>query len=87
MKAFEVRTPDGRLIRHLSATIDSLKSRLAPNYVITGEAFGFDVNGQGGYVVQLGGKSLLAVLLEAHGDELRAWLRVEQQHQLTSSPP
>jgi hypothetical protein len=75
MKAFEVRTPDGRLIRHLGVTIEALRASLAPNYAVTGEVFGGDVEGRGGYVVPLGGKSLLAVLLEAHGEELKTWLR------------
>jgi hypothetical protein len=74
MKTFEVRTPDGRSIRHLDHTIDALKARLSPGYIVMGEAFGADHNGQGGYIVPLGGKSLLAVLLESHGDELRRWL-------------
>ena len=75
MKTFEVRTPDGRSIRHLAQTRDELTARLSPGYVIMGEGFGCDHNGQGGYVVPIGGKSLLAVLLESHGDELKAWLR------------
>lgn len=75
MKTFEVRTPDGRSIRHLSETIDALKAKLALNYVVVGEGFGCDANGQGGYVVPIGGKSLMAVLLDSHGDELKEWLR------------
>lgn len=75
MKTFEVRSPDGRLIRHMDRAFNLLKARLSPGYVIMGEAFGADHNGQGGYVVPIGGKSLMAVLLESHGDELRAWLR------------
>jgi hypothetical protein len=74
MKTFEVRTPDGRSIRHQAETMDQLNLRLSPGYIIMGEAFGADHNGQGGYVVPIGGKSLLAVLLESHGDELRGWL-------------
>ena len=74
MKTFEVRTPDGRSIRHLAETVDVLKARLSPGYLVTGEGFGCDHNGQGGYVVPLGGKSLMAVLLESHSDELKAWL-------------
>jgi hypothetical protein len=74
MKTFEVRTPDGRSIRHQAGTVDELKARLSPGYIIFGEGFGCDHNGQGGYVVPIGGKSLMAVLLESHGDELRGWL-------------
>jgi hypothetical protein len=75
LKTFEVRTPDGRSIRRRASDVEALRASLVPGYVVAGEVFGANIQDDaGGYVVPIGGKSLLAVLLESHGDELRGWL-------------
>jgi ribulose bisphosphate carboxylase small subunit len=75
MKVFEVRTPDGRVVRHEAESAEQLKGELQPGYAIAAEVYGADDQRQGGWSVPVGGKSLMALLLEHHGDELRAWLR------------
>jgi hypothetical protein len=74
MRVFEVFTPDGRKVRHLSETREGLAARLEAGYAIGAEVYGADEHGAGGYATATNGKSLMAVLLEAHGDELLAWL-------------
>lgn len=81
MKVFEVRGRAGSTTRHLAETADSLKAGLLPGYEITAEVFGASINepdeypvAVGGYVIPIGGPSLMAILLKHHGDELRAWL-------------
>ena len=74
MKMFDVEAPDGRIVRLPAESIEALKPQLAAGYTIVAEAFGVRKDGAGGYSIPLGGKSLLAILLEAHGDELLAFL-------------
>jgi hypothetical protein len=74
MKTFDVEAPDGRIVRLQAESIDTLKPQIAAGYTIVAEAFGARKDGTGGYSIPLGGKSLLAILLEAHGDDLLAWL-------------
>jgi hypothetical protein len=49
---------------------------LLPNYTITAEVFGASGDGQGGFAASIGpgAKSIMASLLESHGDELVAFL-------------
>lgn len=76
MSLFEIKAPDGRLLRQEHASLDALKASLVTGYEVSGRVFGADANGQGGLVEKIGGPSLMAMLLEAHGDELVAWLKV-----------
>ena len=75
MKVFEITTPDGRKVRHSAESLDAAKAKLLPGYSVSGEVLGADVNMDGGYVLPIGGKSLLAELLERHGDEMGEWLK------------
>ena len=74
MKFFEVKAPDGRLIRHPHASLEAARKAVIAGYEITGEVLGADANGMGGFLDPIGGPSLMAVLLEKHGGELRRWL-------------
>jgi len=76
VKWFEVRTPDGRLVRHRAVSLDALRKSLLPNYVCVAEVFGASDQGLGGFAVSIspGAKSTMSGLLAAHGDELLAWL-------------
>lgn len=75
-RLFEVTTPDGRIVRHRHASAGALRAALLPGYVVRGEVFGADVDGNGGLVDASGSgtPSLMAQLLAAHGGELEAWL-------------
>ena len=76
MKVFEVSTPDGRRLRHQHESLEAAQKAMLPGYAVTGEVFGADLlDNRGGYVRPIGGKSLLAVLIEHHADELLTWLR------------
>jgi len=75
MKMFDVEAPDGRIVRLPAESIEALKPQLAAGYTIVAEAFGVRKDGAGGYSIPLGGKSLLAILIEAHGDDLLAFLK------------
>ena len=64
MKMFDVEAPDGRIVRLPAESIEALKPQLAAGYTIVAEAFGVRKDGAGGYSIPLGGKSLLAILLQ-----------------------
>jgi hypothetical protein len=68
---FEVRTPDGRVVRHRAASLDALQG-----YTVTAEVFGASAIGFGGVAAQIGSDvtSIMAGLLAAHGKELETWL-------------
>jgi hypothetical protein len=72
---FEVIAPDGRVIRHQGETSDEVAARLTRGYEVYAEVFGAGADLKGGYSVRLGGPSLMAIILERHGDELMVWLR------------
>jgi hypothetical protein len=74
----ELRAPDGRLPRIKAESIDEVKAQLQPGYEIIGRVFGVDGASNGGFVARQGEPSLMAQLLEAHGDELLAWLGSHQ---------
>jgi hypothetical protein len=73
---FEVRTPDGRVIRHRAASLDALQGALLKGYTVTAEVFGASAIGFGGVAAQIGSDvpSIMAGLLAAHGKELETWL-------------
>ncbi len=75
-KWFEVRTPDGRVIRHRAASLDALQGALLKGYTVTAEVFGASAIGFGGVAAQIGSDvpSIMAGLLAAHGKELETWL-------------
>jgi hypothetical protein len=49
---FEVRTPDGRVIRHRAASLDALQGALLKGYTVTAEVFGASAIGFGGVAAQ-----------------------------------
>jgi hypothetical protein len=75
VKVFEVRTPDRRSIRHSALSLAALKAALQPGYEPVAEVYGADAEMKNGWSVPFGGQTLMGALLEAHGDEMKAWLR------------
>jgi hypothetical protein len=75
MKWFEIKAPDGRLLRQEHASLEALKVSLVSGYEVVGVVFGASVDGKGGLVEPIGGPSLMRTLLDAHGDELLAWFK------------
>lgn len=75
MKLFEIKAPDGRILRQEHASLELLKPSLMAGYEVTGVVFGAASDGTGGLVEKIGGPTLMSILLEAHGDELAAWLK------------
>lgn len=76
MKLFEIRTPDGRHIRHQHESIEAARKALQSGYEVTGEVIGAHGDHYGGLVQPIGdgAKSIFAALLEHSGEELAAWL-------------
>jgi hypothetical protein len=70
VKLFEIKAPDGRILRQHHAE----KPVLTAGYEVTGIVFGAASDGTGGLVEKIGGPSLMAILIEAHGAELMAYL-------------
>lgn len=70
MKLYEIKAPDGRILRQHHAD----KPVLTAGYEVTGIVFGAASDGTGGLVEKIGGPSLMQILLDAHGDELIAYL-------------
>jgi hypothetical protein len=66
----EVRAPDGRLIRQFHKSVDAARAALQAGYEVTGEVIGSGVVSP----VGPGTRSFMRALLDAHGDELEAWL-------------
>jgi hypothetical protein len=75
-RLFLVKTPNGGQIRHRAASIEALRSKLIPGYAVHGEIFGANDAGAGGVVaaIEPTGPSIMAGLLQAHGDELIGFL-------------
>jgi hypothetical protein len=66
----EIRSPDGRVIRQFHKSVDAARKALQPGYEVTGEVIGSGVVSP----VGPGARSFMRALLDAHGDELEAWL-------------
>lgn len=88
MRIFEVKAPDGRVIRHAAESKAAIEAKLSAGYELVAEIFGHGhtVHGEGGVADALRGPvmpdgekapSLLTSLLHHHGDELRAWVAKE----------
>ena len=75
MPWIEISAPGERRIRMHHASVDELKSKLEPGYSIVGTVSLCNDKGEGGFVSPLNGPSLMGALLEAHGEELLAWLK------------
>jgi hypothetical protein len=76
-RLFLVNTPHHlHQVRHKACSIEALRSRLLPGYTIQGEIFGANDAGEGGVVaaIEPTGPSIMAGLLQAHGDELIKFL-------------
>jgi hypothetical protein len=75
MKLFEIRTPDGRTMRQQHPSLEQVQGSLLAGYQVTGTVIGAASDNSGGWVDPIEGPSIMAQLLEAHGDELCEWLR------------
>ena len=75
MKLFEIRAPDGRLMRQRHESLAEVQASLLPGYQVTGTIIGASSANSGGWVDPIDGPSIMAQLLDAHGEELVAWLR------------
>jgi hypothetical protein len=73
-KLFECICPDGRKVRHRGASQEDVQRRLQPGYSVTGQIFGANADGTGGFVSSPGAPSMLKALLDSQGDELIAFL-------------
>jgi hypothetical protein len=70
----EMRRPDGTTFRALGDAKLVDETKLEPGYSVVGPVLFCDAEGKGGLVSHKD-KSILAELLDAHGDELLAWFR------------
>jgi hypothetical protein len=70
VKLFEIKAPDGRILRQEHAD----KPVLTAGYEVTGVVFGAASDNSGGLVEKIGGPSLMSLLIEAHGAELLAYI-------------
>lgn len=77
MSLFEIKTPDGRYIRHHHATLDAARAALQPGYEVSGEVIGAAGDGHGGFVQPIGAKSVLAALIEHDDGALLAWFETK----------
>jgi hypothetical protein len=75
VKTFEIKAPDGRIIRHRHESLEAAQKAVVAPYTVAGEVLGASADGSGGFLDPVGGPSLMATLLEKHPGELRAWLR------------
>jgi hypothetical protein len=75
-KLFETMCPDGRVVRHRAESLDALRKALLPNYVVRGQIFGADADGNGGFTAPISSSAptIMESLLDAFGDQLLAWL-------------
>jgi hypothetical protein len=72
-RLFEVKAPDGRVVRHRHESAGALQKVLTPGYRVVAEVFGAGIDDKGGMVEPIG-QSTMKTLLAAHGDELIAFL-------------
>lgn len=76
MTLYEIEAPDGRRIRQYSnGSSSEVQTALMPGYKVKGTVSLADDRGEGGFLCPLNGKTLMGALLDAHGDELVAWLK------------
>jgi hypothetical protein len=75
-RMFQVSDKHGRIARHRAHDVDHLRRELTPGYSIVAEIFGAASDGTGGFAASLD-SSVMTGLLEAHGDELTAWLAAQ----------
>jgi hypothetical protein len=75
-RLFLVKTPRNGQIRHKAQSVEQLRARLLPGYVVAGQIFGANDDGSGGIVaaIEPTGPSIMAGLLQAHGAELLEYL-------------
>lgn len=78
MTLFEIKAPDGRLLRQEHESLDVLRKNIVPGYEVIGVVYGAADDGSGGMVERIGGPSLLKTMLDAHGDELIDWLKARK---------
>ena len=74
MPLLEIKAPGGRMLRQEHASIEAARASLLPGYSVVGTVTLQNADGSGGFVSPVNGPSMMAALLEAHGDELLAWL-------------
>jgi len=78
MRLYEITAPDGRSLRQFhDTTPDALRPRLTKGYELIGEVFGAAKDGSGGVVRPFDGPSPLPAILDAHAEELIAWLQAQ----------
>lgn len=70
----EIRSPDGRMPRIKADNLEEVKANLLPGYEIIGRVYGADGSNNGGFVERRGESGLMTQLLEAYGDEMRAFI-------------
>ena len=75
-RLFEVRGPDGRVLRHRANSAGQLHTELKFGYEVISECFGYRADGTGGVVVSLDANvpNLLDGILQAFGPQLLLWL-------------
>jgi hypothetical protein len=66
----EIRAPDGRVLRQFHRSVETARAALQSGYEITGQV----ISGNTVSPVGPGARSFMRALLDAHGDELEAWL-------------
>lgn len=71
-RLFEVRGPDGRVLRHRANSAGQLRTELKFGYEVISECFGYRADGTGGVVVSLDANvpNLLDGILQAFGPQL-----------------
>ena len=72
-KWFETICPDGRKVRHRHHSLEALRRELQPGYRATGQVFGANEDGSGGFVADAD-SHMMKALLESQGDVLMEWL-------------
>jgi hypothetical protein len=55
VNTFEIKAPDGRLLRQEHPSIEVFKASLAPGYELVGIVVGASADGSGGVVEKIGG--------------------------------
>jgi len=74
MMWLSINAPDGRRIRQQFASVAAATVALVRGYSVHGVVHLADDRGESGFVAPLEGPTVMTGLLDAHGDELLAWL-------------